>query len=188
MGVFDGWCILRTSPRHTLRLTATLAEDGYEVWTPTETRRVRVPRMNVRRDVELPLMPSYIFARAGQIIDLIQLADMPVKPRRGLRKPAHDGFRVMRCFGGIPTVSDADLKELRRIEARRTPVRKAARTFRKGAGVRVEGGSFGGMAGIVERGDRTHTLVCFNDRYVVKIPTCFLNESSLYGERIDIAA
>jgi hypothetical protein len=178
-GIFEGWCVLRTKARHTLRLAQSLGEDGFEVWTPVETRTVRIPRVNVRRDVRLPIMPSYVFARARHLIDLIMLAGMPVKPRRGagLRKPAHEDFRVMRCPTGIPAVSDEDLRELRKIEAKRTPIQKAAKVIPSGSPVRVEGGSFGGMSGVVERGDRTHTLVCFNDRYLVKIPTCILTEN-----------
>lgn len=179
MKMYEGWCVLRTKSRHTLRLAQSLGEDGYEVWTPVETRMIRVPRMNVRREVRLPIMPSYVFAKAIQVIDLIQLANMPVKPRRGTgcRKPAHEDFRVMRSPAGIPAVSDEDLAELRKIEARLTPRKKAERSIAAGVSVRVDGGSFGGMSGIVESGDRGHTLVCFNDRYLVKIPTSILLET-----------
>ena len=182
----ETWCILRVRGSRTLRLAQSLAEDGFEVWTPTETRKVRVPKMNVRRDIVLPLMPSYVFARTRHLIVLLQLAALPVKPRRGkgLRKPAHDAFQVMRCFGGIPTVTDKDLDALRALEARRTPRRRAERSFDKGAGVRVEGGSFGGLAGIVERSDQTHTMVCFDGRLRVKIPTCILREDGVQDENI----
>ena len=171
-----------------MRLAQTLCEDGFDAWTPIETRTVRVPRINLKRELRLPIMPSYVFAKAANLIDLILLSDMPVKPRRGngLQQPAHHDFRVMRCGSGIPTVTDADLAELRKIEAKRTPRKKAAKAFPHGADVRVEGGSFGGMAGIVQSGDRTHTLVCFNDRYLVKIPTCILAENMLRMDRPDL--
>lgn len=176
-GIFEGWCVLRTKSRHTLKLAQSLGEDGFEVWTPVETRTVRVPRMNVRRQIRLPIMPSYVFAKAAHLIDLIMLAAMPVKPRRGagLRQPAHEDFRVMRCPTGIPAVTDDDLAALRKIEAKRTPLKRAAASFRAGSAVRVEGGSFGGMSGTVESGDEAHTIVCFNDRYLVKVPTCILS-------------
>jgi transcription antitermination factor NusG len=176
--VDETWCILRVRGSRTLRLAQSLAEDGYDVWTPTETRKVRIPKVNVRRDIVSALMPSYVFARTRHLVDLLQLAALPVKPRRGkgLRQPAHDDFTVMRAFGGIPTVSDSDLAALRALEAKRTPRRRAERSFDKGAGVKVEGGSFGGLAGVVERSDRTHTMVCFDGRLRVKIPTCILRE------------
>jgi transcription antitermination factor NusG len=188
----EGWCILRTKGGRTLRLAQTLAEDGYEVWTPVETRTLRIPRANARRQVKLPIMPSYVFAKAFQLIDLIQLADLAVKPRRGkgLMKPAHDNFRVMRCLGGIPFIPDAELNALRQLEAKLTPRQMAARTFGGGATVRVEGGSFGGMSGTVETSNRAQTTVRFGERFVVKIPTCILTEN-MSGEAspvMDIAA
>ncbi len=169
----SAWLILRCAGRSTLRLADTLALDGYKVWTPRETRRIRIPRMNVRRDVIEALMPSYVFAKAEHLIDMLELANMPVKPRRGTG-PAHDGFSVMHWHDRIPLIADIDLTQLRRLEAKRTPIKKAERSFPIGSSVRVETGSFGGMKGKVDRSDTAHTLVCFSDKYVVKINTSLL--------------
>jgi hypothetical protein len=49
--------------------------------------------------------------------------------------------------------------------------------------VKIEGGSFAGMMGRVERSDETSTLVCFDDRLVVKISTSLLDENKLQVER-----
>jgi transcription antitermination factor NusG len=158
-------------------LAASLAKDGYNVWTPIEHRTIRIPRANIRRPITLPIMPSYVFARVQHLVDLLELANMPVKPRRGagLREPAHANFSVLHWHDKIPLVADRDLEQLRKIEAKRTPARKADRAFSRDATVKVDGGSFGGMVGIVERSDRGQTLVCFNERYTVKIATCLLN-------------
>lgn len=168
----NSWCVLRTASRHTLQLAESLTADGYDAWTPTEVRMVRVPRKNVKREVRLPIMPSYVFARSHRLVDLIVLAGTPVKPRTDVG--ARVDFTVMRAFGEIPLVPDAHLTALRHIEFTRTPKRKAASTFIHGATVKVDGGSFGGMVGSVEQSDRGHTLVCFNGRYSVKIPTLLL--------------
>lgn len=162
-----GWVILRTAGRHTMRLASSLTADGYEAWTPIETKTVRVPRANVRREVRLPIMPSYVFARADRLVDLLQL-----KP------PAHVEFSVMRYAERIPTVADADLQALRTLEAKRTPRRKAERTFAPGSAVKIKGesGSFGGMVGKVEKSDRMHTVVLFADKLPVRIPTTLLAE------------
>lgn len=182
----NGWCILRTSSRFTIPLAETLALDGYEVWTPIETRMVRVPRKNVKREVRLPIMPSYVFARAHQLIDLLIMEDLPSKPRRqGIG--AHADFSVMRAFGDIPTVPDPHLAALRRLEIKRTPKKKAEKTFVPGVTVKVGGGSFAGMAGKVERSDAGYTLVAFNNRYSVKIPTLLLREDSI-SERDEFAS
>lgn len=179
------WCILRTSSRHTIPLSESLAEDGFEVWTPIETRQIRIPRKNVKREIRLPIMPSYVFAQAHHLIDLLQLADMPVKPRRTFGKPAHAGFSVMHAFGDqIPLVRDQHLTKLRELEIKKTPKRKAERTFDAGIQVRVGegGGSFSGMTGTVRKSDKGYTLVCFNDRYTVKINTLLLSLDSVCDE------
>lgn len=176
------WCILRCQGRSTLRLTQTLNEDGFDAWTPRETRRIRIPKFNVRREAILPLLPSYVFAKAIHLIDLLELAAMPVKPRRGFnfQMPAHPGFRVMKSERGIPVVAEHDLAALRYLEAKLTPLRRSARTFAAGARVRVDGGSFGGMTGDVQRSDDLHTLVCFSEKYVVKIATSILLPEDLH--------
>jgi hypothetical protein len=177
------WCILRCQGRVTLRLAETLAKDGFETWTPREFRRIRIPRANVRREAELPLLPSYVFARSTHLIDLLELAAMPVKPRRGagLLDPAHAGFTVMHWQDSIPLVEDRHLNGLRLLEAKRTPRQKAERRFPPGVSVRVmaAGGSFAGMRGRVERSDTGTTLVCFDRRMTVKIATSLLLEEDI---------
>jgi hypothetical protein len=170
------WIILRTSGRTTIRLAETLSEDGYEAWTPVETRTVRIPRHNVRRTVRLPIMPSYVFARSDNLIDLIQLANLKFKPRRHANRPAHADFSVMHYHDRIPAIADDQLQSLRQLEAKRTPRIKAQQRFAEGVSVRVkiEGGSFAGMKGRVERSDYGTTLVCFDSRISVKIDTSLL--------------
>lgn len=167
-----GWCVLRTSGRHTLRLAQTLAADGFETWTPREVRRVRIPRANVRREAELPIMPSYVFAGADRLVDLLHLSEQDFT--------AHPRFTVMRFHDSIPTIADGHLQALRTLEARRQPRRKALR-FANGVEVvvKIEGGSFAGMRGRVERSDEATTLVCFDNRLTVKIPTFQLSGNEL---------
>lgn len=177
------WCIIRTSGRHTLRLAQSLREDGFDVWTPIETRNVRIPKANVKRTVELPIMPSYIFARAAHLIDLLQLAALDFKPRRSAGQPAHAGFSVMHSHDGIALVADAHLQRLRSLEAKLTPLKKADRTFGFGVevNVRIEGGSFAGMKGTVRKSDNAYTLVCFDERLTVKIPTFLLEQNDVWA-------
>lgn len=179
----DGWLILRTQGRHTLRLTGSLAEDGFEVWTPVVTRNLRVPRANVRRDAQLPLMPSYIFARTGHLLDLLELAAMPEKPRRaGGRKPAHPDFTVFRYLDRIPVVADADLKGLREAETDLARPRRRRR-YGRGDEVKIPHGSFGGLTGHVVECSGRFTRVCFGTRMEVKISTFILQPVSTYSGR-----
>jgi hypothetical protein len=184
----NSWCILRTSGRWTLKLADTLAEDGFEVWTPRETRSIRKPRANVRREVTLPIMPSYVFARAAHLIDLLQMAKQDVKPRRGAGrgKPAHASFSVMRHGDSIPVIADRHLQSLHRIEQKaeldRLRVMKG-KPFARGMSVRVKEGShdaWGGMVGRVVKSDADHSRVVFNgSRIEVKIRTSLLSVDEL---------
>lgn len=175
------WCILRTSGRHTLRLAEILGRDGFEVWTPIERKVVRVPRMNVKRPVALPIMPSYVFAKSCHLIDLIQLSAMPLKPRFDARLVACPDFSIMHHGDRIPIIADDQLQALRRIEVKRQPKKRADITFPRGVDVKVkvEGGSFAGMKGRVERSDHVSTLVCFDDRLTIRISTSLLSLDEL---------
>lgn len=172
------WIILRCSGQKTLRLAHTLGEAGFEVWTPVEIRTVKVPKANVRREVSLPIMPSYVFASAKRLIDLLQLAGRPAHAY------AHADFSVMRHGGMIPAISDDSLQALRRTEAKRSSKRKAVRIFDREAAVTVksEGGSFAGMHGTVKKSDAGYSLILFGKNFEAKIPTFLLDESGVRNE------
>lgn len=177
------WIVLRCAGRSTLGLAASLAEDGFEVWTPVETSVKRVPRMNVRREVRLPIMRSYVFARAVHLVDLLQLAAMPVKPRRGagLMKPAHADFSVWHAFGGIPMVRDKDMAKLRAREVKLTPKKIAAYVLPQGAKARVNGGICSGLKGVVIRSKPTTTWIRFGNSAPFELPTILLDEEKEEG-------
>lgn len=175
------WCILRTSGRTTISLAETLAKDEYDVWTPIETRKITVPRANVKREVRLPIMPTYVFAASHHLGELLQLAGMPVRPRRGagLLDAAHAAFHVLHCFGGIPIVDDRHLSNLRRLEAKRTPLRRAAYAFPQNSKARVKDGAYGGMTGVVIRSTLDATTLDFGNGWSTKIPTSILSPADV---------
>lgn len=157
------WCILRTQPRHTLRLAASLAEDGFEVWTPVEIEKVQKARPKIVVEVPRAILTGFIFAKTAHIVDLLNLAQMPVKPRRGacLRLPAHVGFSVMHNDEGVNLVRDEHLAPLRRIEARRKPRSRSKYAIPRGVSIRVSSGIYAGMTGCVIRSDTGKTVVNF---------------------------
>jgi transcription antitermination factor NusG len=173
------WFILRTAGRSTLPLASSLAEDGFEVWTPVRTMRVRVPRKNVRREVRLPMLPSYVFVRARHLNDLLDLSHMEERPRRcGGRKPAHRSFSIFRFLDQIQMVADASLDQLR-LEERRAIPRTLGPKFVRDQIVRVGSGPFEGLRGRVERHESGYVLVIFEDgKRRVKIPTFLLHEDN----------
>lgn len=194
------WVILRTSGRSTLHLAKTLSEDGFEAWTPVESKTITIPARNVKRMVKLPIMPSYVFVRSAYLIDLIQLSAMKPIPRRLACRPQdrneewrpfHAEFSVMHYHDRIPVIADHHLQSLRTIEAKRAP-RKKAKPFEPGLSVRVkqEGGSFAGMTGRVQRSTDGWTLVAMNSGKEVKISTSLLtiDEIQHLAPRMGLAA
>lgn len=169
------WCVLRTSGKHTLRLAKALSDAGLQVWTPIEEKMLRIPRANVRRPIVLPIMPSYVFARSEHLIDLLQIIDR--KKRLELDVP---DFSLMRLADRIPVIADELLNGLRTIEQKRAPRKRPAK-LPVGLEVTVGtgGGSFAGMHGRVERSGGEYTMVCFDNRFTVKISTYLLCESEL---------
>ena len=163
----DRWCILRCSGRPTLRLAASLAEDGFEVWTPSRTETRRVPRMNARREVTLPILPGFVFASAAHLWTLHDLAEDP---------KSRIAFSLFRYLDRFPLIADAELQHMRALEQRLARPRKAKRPLDHGALVRVEGGSFHGLSGVVQRSSRGETVVVFDGKWQVKVSTCSLKQ------------
>lgn len=184
--VTDRWIILRTAGRNTLGLFDSLAKDGFDVWTPVETKNERVGRSRRRVEIRRSIMPSYVFARESHLLDLLQLAELPVKPRRGrgLRDPAHADFSVLHAFGRIPMVAERHLSELRKIEAKRTVAKRALYSFPRNASARVKGGAFGGLVGVVVRSTPMKTTLCFGKSFPVEIPTSLLDPDEIRIDQI----
>lgn len=174
----QSWIILRTSGRSTLRLADTLRGEGFEVWTPVERRRVRIPRMNARRHVELPILAGLVFAKECHLSDLLELE----------RKRA--GWRVMYVNGVPATTLDSELEPLRQAEHMAEPKRWTS-AFAKDSEVRITKGSFAGATGIVKscNGKEAELWVAIFGRYHrVKINTFNLKPISVYSGQAALAA
>jgi hypothetical protein len=191
----DDWIILRCAGRSTLILASSLAEDGMDAWTPTQTQQIRAPRLTIPRSIKLPLLPSFVFAKARHLGDLLELANMVEKPRRGpnggrLSRPAHREFSVFHHLDKIPMIADRDLDPLRAKEREIVP-RKDRPHFDRGTMVRVNSGAFQGLKGKVERCKSGYALVIFTDwKRPAKIPTFLLGEDQALcaARRLDEAA
>lgn len=182
----EDWFVLRTSGRSTVQLAKTLADDGFDVWTPIRTHRVFVKKTKQTKDVKVPMLASFIFAKAVHLHDLLALSKLELKPRRNVRPVKRDepnepryhrDFTVYRAFGQIPFVTDASLKPMRAKELAQVP-KSDAPQFSKGARVRAHGSAFEGLKGKVERCRDGYALVIFDDwRRPVNIPTFLLSEN-----------
>lgn len=92
------WCILRTSGGRTLPLMRSLREAGFDVWTPVRTTRQPVRRgADEKRDIDSPILPTFVFAQSQHVARLVAEA----------RNPARAGppFSVFHWGNRIPLVS-----------------------------------------------------------------------------------
>lgn len=174
------WCILRTSSGKTLPLARSLAAAGFEVWTPVLTRKRRRARSKVTVEQEGAMMPTFVFARAAHLPELIALRSQPIS--------RHPSFSIFRWVGRTPLIADGDMAALRDVEdqeyerVRRAALRAQRKAFPVGERVRVVEGTFGGMTGIVERGDSKEAFVNFGGQMRVRVATWLLASDAVTGD------
>lgn len=175
-GMTGRWCVLRTSGAKTLPLAHSLATAGFGVWTPIEHQSRRRPRSRETAPYEAPLLPTFVFARAHHLPDLVRCIS--------LASSQHPPFSIFHYFGRIPLLADADMADLRVVEeggkraAELARLRLERRSFPDGQRVRVsadEGGAFAGMTGIVQNGDHKFARIEFSRGFKVKIATFLLS-------------
>jgi transcription antitermination factor NusG len=160
------WCILRMAGSRTLALAQSLAKAGYDVWTPVETQERRLPRSKAKVTREVVLMPTYVFARARQLRDLLAETMAPVSD--------HPAFTVFRHGDRFPLISDRSLDPLRVAERKGTPLEKV-RQFDQGERVKLTERGFEGLSGIVETTKGQYTMVCFPGFVIpIKVATMHL--------------
>jgi hypothetical protein len=172
----EHWCILRTGGKRTLRLADSLLDHGIEAWTPKETRKLRLPRTREVTHRTLPIMPTFVFARARHLPDLAAIA-------RDYRSP-HPGFSIQLYQNEYPLIAGSELRALRDAERRSIPLEQVS-PFQTGEHVRMTDGGFSGLTGIVERSDGKHTMICFpGSKLSVKISTLLLRQEYATDEQI----
>jgi len=200
------WCILRTSGARTLPLLRSLQSDGYDVWTPVQTTMKLVRRgSDEKREVDGPILPTFVFARSHHLQALAAAA----------RDPARSGptFSIFHWGNRIPLVSAAaivglqlaermaqealelqrqyDTREARRRaraaaqkteHARRKALRAVHRQFRIGAAVDIaEMPALAGMSGTVVESKGKSALVAFG-KIVMEIEAWRLNPHDVQDE------
>lgn len=209
------WCILSTTGGRTLPLARSLADAGLEVWTPTRTIRRPAPgqrrrlHMGQRRkmvEVDVAILPGFVFARAGQVDELARLShDVTAR---------HPVFTVFQLGGRAPLVTDASVTGLREEEARaealaqslrdadtreearrlraefmrtekarRAALRREHREFAIGQPVEIgDMPSMAGMVGRVTQSNGTSALIDFGGAFPMKVEAWRVIPSALSGE------
>ena len=147
------YCILRTGGSKTLTLADSLKEAGLDAWTPVEHRTRRKPRSKEITEIVICVMPTYVFASAEDLSDLILLSKALISP--------HPDFSVFRANGAIPIISETELAPIRAVEARTAP-KEAWPSFTHGEKVRLSQAGFEGLGGeIVTNSKGQFVLVAF---------------------------
>lgn len=120
------WCILRTAGPKTLKLVEALNAAGIEAWTPARTVRRQKPGRSTRADgkrptvdVAVPILPTFVFARARHKAQLRWLSS--------LRFKAAPDFSIMMHAGRVPEIADRDVAGLRDAEERAEAQARAQR-------------------------------------------------------------
>lgn len=147
------WCILRTKGSSTLRLARSLNASGIRAWTPEEFQDRKSHKHGQRIETAVAVMPTYVFALASHLIDLLAEADAPVSQ--------HPSFSVFRYNERFPLIADVHLNGLRAIERKAAAENKPV-IFPRGEEVRMPEGAFQGLTGqVVEQSKGKFTLVLF---------------------------
>lgn len=112
------WCILSTSGGKTLPLVRSLTAAGIEAWAPIRTIRRPAPgqrrtlALGLRRrmiEVDLPILPGFVFVCAEYIDDIARITINPVN--------GHPSFSLFQLAGQYPLVGDASIAGLREAES-----------------------------------------------------------------------
>lgn len=175
----DEWCILRTGGQRTIALMKSLVAAGYEAWTPIENRKRRRARSKMQIEIDVAMMPTFVFARADRADELARVRVDPTSP--------HPVFSVFHYQGRVPLVSNSEVERLRTLERMQAP-KDRRKVFAAGDAVRVPEGPFGGMSGVVKQGNDRYTLVAFAGRFEVKIATFLLLDDAVQKAKPDMGA
>lgn len=152
------WIVLRCSAGRTLALAAALAEHG--AWTPTWTRRRRLPRSPVTRPITEACIPTFVFVPA----DASELPEIPRLP-----------YGLMRVEGALVRIADRELNHLRKIADK--PMVKASQLPRAGRSYRIVGLGFDGLTGRVITATPSKCMVAIEGfAQPLQIPPSLLQE------------
>lgn len=157
------WCIIRTSPGKTLALADSLAGAGFDVWTPRQVQTRTRPRSTIKVEREMPIAPTFVFARASHIVELSAL--------RAEATLQHPAFSIFRHAGRVPLIADAEVVGLRRAEerARVNSRRSKRRAYVLGQRLKMTQGAYTGMTGVVQDIKGRFVAVNFGGNIEMKI-------------------
>lgn len=176
------WCILRMAGSRTLGLAKSLNDAGIEAWTPSKVQTIKRPRSTLTVKRDMPIAPTFVFARAEHVRDLLAIAASPMS--------SHPQFSVFRHGGRIPLISDAGLAGLRGEEDRaKIKSRRAKRrALVMGQRVRISEGAYAGLSGVVEKSKGRWVVVAFDGAVEMTVDSWLLAADDVDHRSADIGA
>jgi transcriptional antiterminator RfaH len=140
------WAAINTHPHRERVAVENLLRQNFEVYFPTELKRVRHARRV--QDVLRPLFPGYVFAQVASELTMWR----PILSTYGVRSLVRLGDRPAFVDGGF-------IESLRAREVDGV-IAKPAAPYRLGQEVRLNGGPFDGLIGrIIEMSDKDRLVL-----------------------------
>lgn len=167
----SGWVVLMVEPRMEGKAATALRDAGYVAWYPQTVEETKNEKRKVRRKVNRPLFPRYLFAGAPVAAGWLSDGDgyggsgnPAIKALARLCGPAigmGDCDHVTVIVGPVPSALLANLSD-RQCEGE-FEQREIISQFGKNSRVRITEGPFAGLDGIVHRskGRRVEVLMSF---------------------------
>jgi len=167
----SGWVVLMVEPRMEGKAAQALTDAGYVAWFPQTVEEIKDERRKLRRKVNRPLFPRYLFAGAAAPAGWLSEGDgygysanPALRALSRLCGPAigmGDCDHVSAIIGPVPAALLANLSE--RQGMGEFEVQTAVSQFGKNTRVRIMEGPFAGFDGIVRRSvkGRVEVLVSF---------------------------
>ena len=169
--VASGWVVLMVEPRMEGKAATALRDAGYVAWFPQTVEETKNEKRKVRRKVNRPLFPRYLFAGAplagGWLSEGDGYGDRSNPALRALSRLCGPAIGMGDCdhvtviVGPVPSALLANLSD-RQCEGE-FEQREIISQFGKNSRVRVTEGPFAGLDGIVHRsqGRRVEVLMSF---------------------------
>ena len=169
--VAQGWVVLMVEPRMEGKAAAALRDAGYVAWFPQTIEETKNEKRKVRRKVNRPLFPRYLFAAApvaaGWLSDGDGYGDSGSPSFKALERLCGPAIGMGGCdhvtviVGPVPSALLSNLSD-RQCEGE-FEQREIISQFGKNSRVRITEGPFAGLDGIVHRsqGRRVEVLMSF---------------------------
>lgn len=115
------WCILRVASARTLKLAETLRAAGIDAWSPRRTikrdapgkrRRIALKQPKLMLEIDMPIIPGFVFACADRLDDIIRAGALPFGP--------HPSFSLLQVGDRVPLVGERQIAGLVAAEAEAT--------------------------------------------------------------------